>query len=430
MLLIQVEFLRGIFAASEPTATHSPEYPPAPARLFSALVAGAYSIGVDPAPLTALETAPQVWFGDALSAPGARAFAPAAYLEKGRKGWSRPGRALDRPQMVGISDPLCYGWNTDLDPAWLDSVLDAVTYLGRAESVARLSLVSQPPAVPHHWIPDAYGEELLRVPEPGWLALLQGAYLSPSRVPPLARAPYAAPRHASPSPWGELLVLRPDGGDLRQAAALGDALRRAAMSHAPEQMAPVLHGHDKAPHGAWLTMPDVGHQHAKGRVLGLGLLLPKSVTRADRDQAAAALGNVRRISAGGSDITLRHQPSHQPPPIGIERRTWARASTTWATATPIVLDRHPKRWQTAEDLIADSCERWGYPRPVAVDISPFSPFKGVPLARAFHPRRPGQWTHAVIEWSKPQSGPVLLGREQHFGLGLLRPLTSRSGDAE
>ena len=429
MLLIQVEFLRGIFAASEPTATQSTEWPPAPARLFSALVAGAYSIGADPAPLTALETAPQVWFGDALSAAGGRAFAPAAYLAKGKTGWSRPGRPLHRPQMVRVSDPLCYAWDVDLDPEWLRPVLDAVTYLGRAESVARLSMVSQPPAVANHLAPDAYGEELLRVPEPGWLGLLQASYLSPSRVPPLALAPYAAPRRASPSPWGELLVLRPDGGDVRHAVALGDALRRAAMSRAPEQMSPVLHGHDKVPHAAWLTLPDVGHQHAQGRVLGLGLLLPKGVARADRDEAAAALGAVDHISVGGSHIALRHQPSHQPPPIGIERRTWARASTTWATATPIVLDRHPKRGQTVEGLIADACERWGYPRPTAVDVSPFSPLRGVPVAQAFRPRNRGRWTHAVIEWSKPQSGPVLLGREQHFGLGLLRPMTSRSGGA-
>jgi CRISPR-associated protein Csb2 len=159
------------------------------------------------------------------------------------------------------------------------------------------------------------------------------------------------------------------------------------------------------------------------------LLLPKGVARADRDEAAAALGAVDHISVGGSHIALRHQPSHQPPPIGIERRTWARASTTWATATPIVLDRHPKRGQTVEGLIADACERWGYPRPTAVDVSPFSPLRGVPVAQAFRPRNRGRWTHAVIEWSKPQSGPVLLGREQHFGLGLLRPMASRSGDA-
>jgi len=194
VLLIQVEFLRGTFAASEPTATQSTEWPPAPARLFSALVAGAYSIGADPAPLTALETAPQVWFGDALPAPGGRGFAPAAYLAKGKTGWSRPGRPLHRPQMVGVSTPLCYGWDADIDPEWMLPVLDAVTYLGRAESVARLSMVSQPPVVAHHLAPDADGDELLRVPEPGWLALLQAAYLSPSRVPPLALAPYAAPR--------------------------------------------------------------------------------------------------------------------------------------------------------------------------------------------------------------------------------------------
>ncbi|MBP6582485.1 MAG: type I-U CRISPR-associated protein Cas5/Cas6 [Chromatiaceae bacterium] len=419
MIVIQAEFLRGCYVAADPTRIEAPEWPPAPARLFSALVASAYALGLDPGPLTTLELAPEVRHGDALKAPGTINYVSQAFFNKG----DRPKQATRRPQMVGIEDPVYFAWDVPLDPDWLKPVLDGVTYLGRAESPVRLSLAPDLPAMPHHLAPDPQGETLLRVPVAGWLAQLQVHYASGARlVAPYV--PYADPRaQVADTPWGELLVLRPDGGNLCAAAQLGDGLRRAVMSHAPERMSPLLHGHEKVPHAAWLTLPDVGHPHAAGRVLGLGMLLPRVTGRAERDEAVLALSQVRELCLeDGQRLELRPQPAHQPTPQGIERRTWARASRSWTTATPIVLERHPRRGQSVEDLIADTCERWGYPRPIGVEIGQHSPLRGVPMAEAFRPRRPGCWTHAVLHWDRPVRGPVLIGREQHFGLGLLRPL--------
>jgi CRISPR-associated protein Csb2 len=420
MIVIQAEFLRGCYVAAEPTAPESPEWPPAPARLFAALVASAYALGLDPSPLLALESAPEVRFGRALLAPGVINYTPAAFITA--KG-GRPNRAIYRPQMVGIDAPVYFTWDVPLDPGWLQRVLDGVPYLGRAESPVRLSLAPDLPAMPYHLAPDPQGEILLRVPVAGWLAQLQAHYASSARlVAPYVG--YADPRdQVAASPWGELLVLRPDGGNLRAAAQLGDGLRRAVMSHAPDQMSPLLHGHEKVPHAAWLTLPDIGHVHADGRVLGLAMLLPRGTSRPERDEAVMALSQVRELCLeDGQRLGLRPQPTHQPPPHGIERRTWARASRDWTTATPIVLERHPRRNQSVEDLIADTCERWGYPRPAGVEIGQHSPLRGVPMAKSFRPRRPGCWTHAVLHWDRPVRGPMLLGREQHFGLGLLRPL--------
>jgi CRISPR-associated protein Csb2 len=226
-----------------------------------------------------------------------------------------------------------------------------------------------------------------------------------------------------PSPWGELFVLRPDGGDLREAALLGEALRRATMSCAPQVMTPVLHGHEKIPHAAWLTLPDVGHVHARGRVLGLAMLLPKAVSEESRSEAVWAFSQVDHID-GRCRISLRRPTAHEPTPAGILRTTWAGRACTWATATPIVLERHPHRGQTLETEIADTCQRWGYPRPDMVETGQRSPLCGVPLSKSFLPRRPGRWTHAVLHWDRPLRGPLLLGRDQHFGLGLCRPWTS------
>jgi CRISPR-associated protein Csb2 len=414
MVIIRADFLRGQYIAAEPTATASPEWPPAPARLFAAMVSAAYAIGVDPELLTVLESAPEVRFGNATATPGGVNYVPAAFVSA--KG--RPNRETRRPQMVGVIDPVFFAWDADCDPAWLRPVLDAVTYLGRAESTVRLSLADSLPEMPHHLIPDTHGEELLRVPSPGWLATLQAHYGSPARV----IAPYvgyADPRRrAAPSPWGELFALRPDGGELRDAVVLGDALRRAAMSHAPEQMSPVLHGHDPVPHAAWLTLPNIGHEHADGRVLGVGMLLPRGVSEAERTEAVWALSQVRHMDGR----TVRRPGGHEHLPAGLKLGTWGRMSDTWATVTPIVLERHPRRGQSMDGMIADSCERWGYPRPSSVEVGQHSPLRGVPMAKSFRLRRPGRWTHAVLRWDRPVRGPVLLGRDQHFGLGLCRAL--------
>ena len=418
MVAVRVDFLRGAYVAAEPTAPGAPEWPPAPARLFAALVSGAYAIGVDPAPLAALESAPEVRFGNALAAPGGIVYAPAAFMSGG----TRPNREIRRPQMVGVQDPVYYLWaGAELPSDWLQPVLDAVTYLGRAESTVRLALADDLPEMPSHLAPDAHGEELLRVPDAGWLATLQASYGSPQRV----LAPYVAysnPRaRIAPSPWGELFALRVSGGELRDAPVLGDALRRAAMSRAPEDMTPVLHGHDPVPHAAWLTLPNVGHEHADGRVLGVGMLLPRGVSEAERTEAVWALSQVGHIEAGRR-LEVRRPAGHEPVPAGLRLGTWAGASDTWATVTPLVLERHPRKGQSVESAIADTCERWGYPRPAQVEVGQHAPLRGVPMAKTFRPRRPGRWTHAVLRWGRPVCGPLLLGRDQHFGLGLCRPL--------
>jgi len=412
MVIIRVDFLRGAYVAADPTTPTATEWPPAPARVFAALVAGACAIGADPEPLTALESAPEIRFGKASAAPGTINYVPAAYIKSGR-----PNREIRRPQMVSIDAPVFYAWNADIDRHWLNPVLNAVTYLGRAESPVRLALVEELPEMPHHLAPDPLGGELLRVPQAGWLSTLQALYGSRAR----AVAPYLGyldPREQfAPSPWGELFALRVSPAELRDAVRLGEALRAATMSHAPERMSPVLHGHAPVPHAAWLTLPNIGHDHADGRVLGLGMLLPREVSEADRTEAVSALAQVARTGEAG-DVRVRRPAEHEHVPGGLTYRGWGRRSKSWTTATPIVLERHPRRGQSIASLIADTCERWGYPRPAAVEVSQYSRLRGVPPARAFRPRKGGRWTHATLHWDQPVAGPVLLGRDQHFGLGL------------
>ena len=112
-------------------------------------------------------------------------------------------------------------------------------------------------------------------------------------------------------------------------------------------------------------------------------------------------------------------------------------ATVWASATPIVLDRHLKRGDDGETLrriIARACGHAGLPRPVRVITDRLSAVRGMPPARPLRGEPPwARWclprsaasrqlTHAVIEFTEPVEGPVLIGAGRYAGLGLCRAL--------
>ena len=84
MIILRIDFPHGVYRAAEPTAPDHPEYPPAPDRVFQALVASACEQGIDPGPLQALEAAPTLWLGLAERIPTGINFVPGAFIEAGK----------------------------------------------------------------------------------------------------------------------------------------------------------------------------------------------------------------------------------------------------------------------------------------------------------------------------------------------------------
>ena len=415
MIILRIDFPHGVYRAAEPTAPDQPEYPPAPDRVFQALVASACEQGIDPGPLQALEAAPTLWLGLAERIHTGTNFVPGAFIEAGKH---TPVKR-ERPE-VRVTRPvfLCWEEATDDLAAWLGPVLAGVGYLGRADSPVHMTLASSVDQGLRRWVPDANGPALLRVSRPGRLRELLAAHAAGRRAPNALRVGYTD-RRIWPSPWGEMLILRPLHGELHQAAQLGAALRAATMSQAPDPLPPVLHGHQvttaAADHAAWVTLPDVGHPWARGAVLGVGMVLPRQVSDEERTACCVALARVERLGV----IPVR-RPVASETLKGIDPDTWSHPAQVWNTVTPIVLDRYPKRGQAVEALIADSVSLAGFPRPQQVEI-PVMPLRGVPLAKNFLGRGPGHRTHARLHFAEPVRGPMLVGRGRYFGLGLLRP---------
>lgn len=427
MIIVQVDFLGGVYRAAEPTAPAWPEWPPAPDRIFQALVSAAASINANLEVLRALEAAPEIAFGRARAVTSGTTFVPAAYfVTSKREPPGRPNNAKSEPMMVGITDPVCYIWPDAPDSlrVALEPIVAALHYVGRAKSAAIVSIPTLLPQLPIHLIPSVRGAELLRVPTVGRLEELNAAFSARTRAPVATVVPYSdREKLVTLSPWDQLMALRLyDEVPLRLAAQLADALRTAALSVAGDDAPIALHGHAKSAHIAWATLPDVGHANAQGRVLGVGAWLPADISETDRVASALALTKISHLTFGGQRIKVGRLSAGAQIPAGLTQKPWVQTSQVWGSVTPLVFDRHPKRGDVPEAMVADAAERAGYPRPSAVHLDQHSAHRGSPPAKDFRPRRGGRWTHAVLEFATPISGPVLIGRDRYFGLGLMRAL--------
>ena len=228
---------------------------------------------------------------------------------------------------------------------------------------------------------------------------------------------------------------------------LAAALRGLLMRECPVQPPPEWFSGHRAdgkpsadPHLALVPLPFVGSSHADGRIMGLGLVVPRE---SDPQEVGRCLESILRDSNTGlprDDLRLFdgesfdlgiELDSRDRPPRNLQHETWTQASRTWASVTPVVLDRHfdgEHKWERAAESVKDSCANIGLPRPSEVLLHPVSLVEGVPHSREFPQltrKRDGgrqMHTHAVVIFDGPVAGPVLIGAGRFRGYGLCRPM--------
>ena len=446
------------------------EWPPHPARVFCAL-ASAVSTDAGWSALRWLEAqpAPEVW---ADPADRVRTGRIAAYVVEnaidasgGNLTW--PGRdngMRTRAFATPTTGTFTVAWPQADPPAGvLDELRELarnVPYVGRSTSLAEVSVLQSAPADPsdqvvYEAVPlgDPRAAWQVRVPYPGYVDELQAAYLDGRRSWEVARAvPYAVRQQravpagdadrssgrSTASPFEDLMVwtlarpiARISGG---QVVALTSALRKAVMARIPDPIPAQLSGHGAPgrPHLGFLALPDVGHDHADGHVLGVALAVPRSLPAADLTLLLRAvimdpLWQLRM--PGGSTLALQYGADR----YGLQPSRWAagsRGSRDWVTATPLMLDGHLRRGRDEAGEVARSLTIAGYPRPADVEVS------AAPLtAGAVWRPRPGtlpadrpqrRMLHARIRFAEPVVGPVLAGSMRYLGLGLFLPVTPAS----
>lgn len=245
-------------------------------------------------------------------------------------------------------------------------------------------------------------------------------------------------------------TLAPESGaraklDLRCAPDVARRWRDALLTQvhdAPAAVRRLLSGHDDdgaplpGPHLAFVPLACVGQARAAGRLLGMGLVLPRAIAPAERRGALLAIERIERLVLGRLGVWRVGSACAAEPPWDLRPQAWTahpEGATHWSTVTPIAFDRHPKSAdgeayrQAAGDLIAQACVRIGLPAPREVIVTPISAHLGVPPAHAFPrlQRKDGslrRHAHAILVFGEPVRGPILIGAGRFRAYGVCRPL--------
>ena len=377
------------------------------------------------------------------------------------------------PSVTPDSPCVIFRWDESADPgvaAALDALLSRVARLGHSSSLVSCRLVD---SVPEPTLRPGEGPMVLRCTQRGQLDALERAHARHGGVRPRA-LPFLGVRYGQvrseddeaksvsrPDIAGDLVVFEIPAGKrglpVTRTVELVETLRGALFHHAEDPLPEGLSGHlpngspSRDPHVAFVSLPNVGHAHADGRLMGLAVLLPDGLDEFAARAAYRAIGRweqsepldlCRLTLAGGDVIDLQRK---QPPfeLSSLRSGTWARASRSWASVTPIALPKNPgrlargspsaraKAWAAAEAQVRQSCVHVGLPEPEAVAVS-FDPLiTGVRGAAAYpafvQGTRRGEGVrrrlvHAAVRFAEEVEGPFVMGSGRFVGLGLMRPI--------
>lgn len=472
MIAVDVELLLGTYRADPSgdaiTDRARGEWPPAPSRLLASLIDAGGASGREAPELAAFAAAgPPVIYAD--PEPHRQSLhgryvvrntrAKGAHQEYlARKGsLVRPGERI-----VPRSRQIVFLYENFRPNSRIVSALQhraaRVGYLGCADSpvAMRINPVSMAPEGPA-FVPDRNGSVLVNTHTERHVAAWCAAYdawasdgINRRRFPALRHQTAYRPPGVGSDPEGNggrvIAWMRfADTIPGRRVAAVAHAFKRAVYSRYQQlygDIPPIwFHGHGfSKSEGDWqlarfLPLPNVGNRYADGRIHGAALWAPSGANDLETRQVGAAARAVTHLSeitgrlqlvAAGQTRRKRH------PSWATHPDRWTKPSRQWATAFPVVSDRHgPMRLLGAAD-VGRWCTQAGLPQPVAARLSrtPLIP-GGVDLAQP-ETARPGHrqtrpWTHVEVVFAQAIEGPVVIGAARSYGLGLFAPVEESVG---
>lgn len=520
-LLLEIEYLSGVCFAAIGQDTSTPDWPPQPDRIFSALVATWAARGQQGEEAQALEwlekldpprvlasaaeprTAPQVyvppndyetprgtltnlkWYRDFLS----KNVSPP---EKGghKKLWHQAWNVMpDQRKRSGLKErsfPASRPHDSVFRLLWHDAVPENGTlaalerlardtaYVGHSASLTRCRFLHDASAAhqdsgktPRRRVYAGRFAELRRDFE-------RGRRPSPGDpVPPAAEAEKER-TNVFGDRWLLLEHVAGDMPDLRTSAFVARTLRDALLSGyrrigLEDRISEIVSGHTsdgaptRAPHLAIIPLAFAGFPYADGRVMGFALIPPRGSAILEDENFRWALREIapldpeieRRVltlkpkegTTPDRTFCIGLSPTLEPGRRSLDPSLYTAPARTFATVTPIALDRHLKEKGEARQgeiavQAAAACRNIGLPEPESVVADKHSAVEGAPSAypsgsspawmrwRLPHSLASRQLTHAVIHFAEPVEGPVLLGAGRFLGLGLCRPLDAKADNAQ
>lgn len=438
MLVLRVDLLARRFHAT-PWGSHvnegQAEWPPSPWRLHRALVAAWHRTGQTVGQgtlrdlLTALSQQPPHFHLPQVVQGHTRHFAP-----------SGDGTRLMLDacvRTVCADDPLFIAWpdlflDDDQQNA-LDHLLQAISYLGRAESLCRIRRCPETrwqgtfgpregtvaggegrPSFLLCPLPGAtleqYSARTSELRRQGWTRPPGSGWVSYGRLEGTAPTP---PPPSTPS--AITLVTYALAGkpvSRTQTLSVADGFRQALLKAGA--VSPTLTGKQAE------QAREDGHQH-----LHILPYYPPGELHLDRLHAWAPEG------FSPADLDLLQSIERFPHSKGEQRLTvWtvstahdlARSTATvWRSATPYLRTRHPKTG-SEEELqreITAECASRGLPAP-ELQVQPGQEPR-YQIRRGPRPTPPGPPLWLTLEFPTPVPGPLALGHTSHFGLGRFEP---------
>ena len=480
-LVLEIEYLAGIVFAARGPETDQPDWPPQPDRIFSALVATWGARGEQADEAEALRWLEQQRVTKIIASSAGRRIALLSYVppndKLAKKKSTSPGFRERQPRRFPAAIPderivRLYWEDGDQGAQRLEQLsrLAADTsYVGHSASLTRCRfLTGQSPPSEESCPPT-------RMVYRGRFEELRASYKQfkessgRSGRPRPGERVRPEPQSAKPAAaccFGtEWLVLEHTGGempDIRAAALLAKDVRAAILSgysHCGlgDRIPFEVSGHEpdksptRQPHLAIVPLSFAGSPYADGHLLGFALVPPRGSALLNSEEfrramrkIAAVKGERRtlRLHRLGLELSLTCEPHKQ----SLDPSLYTKRSADFATVTPIVLDRHLKekgaaRQEEIEEQIKAACENVGLPRPADVYPDKHSAVEGSVSAQP-SVKSPGwmRWqlprsldgrflTHAVIRFSEPVEGPVILGAGRFVGLGLCRPIWLAENEA-
>ncbi|MDE0320828.1 MAG: type I-U CRISPR-associated protein Csb2 [Acidimicrobiaceae bacterium] len=470
MLTATVEFLHGTFRADPDGTAHTGrlsrgEWPPAPSRLFDALVAadgtGDRCRHTDGSELGVLETAPCPSIEASAEVHHQQLNDRFVVLQRGGSAKNQQQEyvartaALVRPGVrVSPRVPTVqYRWPIEIDDGALRALqvrAARIGYLGCADSpvrvrFARLSDEAAPRA--EVFVPDEAGDVAIGVPVPGRVEMLDAAFttwtvngtsVGRSQFPALVtkatyRSPSVAEGAAAHGCVVAAVILRPAVSGRRVAAVAATfkaAVLQRFQDHHDAEPPGVLHGHGFEGTGydlaRYLSLPDVGHAHARGRIHAVALWLPPECDESIGTAAREIVHSIRRFVGQGVNVSAEAWDG-QRRPLAARPDRWTRPSRRWVTVFPAIHERHVPL--TLEE-VGRWCQHAGLPQPVSFRSSRSPLLKGGASLAPTEVHRPGKpqrsYSHVELLFDKPVAGPVVIGSGRQRGLGLCLPVGDRS----
>ena len=397
---IEIRFLSRSYAATSHHDWRAKEWPPHPARLFSAMVSEWAFDGESAEERRALEwlesqDPPDVFDpGDAERATVV-SFVPKhdkdvvdewGATPKGKK-WNDLLTNIEKfaargvseargkapktvPSTAPLGETVAFIWRGAAADGEtlrrLDGVLERVVRLGHSSSFVSCKTILPDACEPNlFWDDDALGGPVLRWVGAGQLAELESihaahgesdrARLLPYRSARYRRAGDTVSQDRSDMPAAaEWLKFEFDAESRRfpdkRAVEVARAMRRCIMSWADNPIPPEISGHApgggalKSDHIGFHPLPYAGGEYADGRIMGIAVSTPPALSREVRRALYRAVGKwMRKDSAltlrldGGSLIRMAHVEGESGLAT-LSDNAWMSPSKTWTSATPIALN--------------------------------------------------------------------------------------------